>query len=184
MKGAVFPLWKKYDIVSLNSENDTKMVKLARDAVPSPWGASVGLAPPKQSSKPPKLKLKHYKSVEFLSIFNVKPPRTSANPPVDFLATVLERCRYPQIKLTKIQISGDSTGYWALRRQTFRDNCDINIVQQTSCEPLFPDVQTQLKTYFFVPSIRPCMHHNYGVISGSLTDVKNTSGDKQNLLTK
>ena len=26
--------------------------------------------------------------------------------------------------------------------KTFRDNCDINIVQQTSCRPLFPDVQT------------------------------------------
>jgi len=25
----------------------------------------------------------------------------------------------------------------------------------------------QLKTYFFVPFLRPCMHHNYGVISGS-----------------
>ena len=26
--------------------------------------------------------------------------------------------------------------------KTFRDNCDKNIVQQTSCEPLFPDVKT------------------------------------------
>ena len=51
--------------------------------------------------------------------------------------------------------------------KTFRDNCDINIVQQTSCESLFPVVQMQLKTYFFVPYVRPCMHLNYGVISGS-----------------
>ena len=51
--------------------------------------------------------------------------------------------------------------------KTFRDNCDINIVQQTSCEPLFPVVQMQLNTYFFVPFVRPCMHLNYGVISGS-----------------
>jgi len=51
--------------------------------------------------------------------------------------------------------------------KTFRDNCDINIEQQTSCEPLFPVVQMQLKTYFFVPFVRPCMHLNYGVISGS-----------------
>ena len=49
----------------------------------------------------------------------------------------------------------------------FRNNCDINIVQQTSCEPLFPVVQMQLKTYFFVPFVRPCMHLNHGVISGS-----------------
>jgi len=53
--------------------------------------------------------------------------------------------------------------------KTVRDNCDINIVQQTSCEPPFPDVQMQLKTYFIVPFLRPCMHHNYGVISGSHT---------------
>jgi len=51
--------------------------------------------------------------------------------------------------------------------KTFRDNCDKNIVQQTSCEPLFPDVQMQSKMYFFVPFIRPCMRHNYGGISES-----------------
>jgi len=51
--------------------------------------------------------------------------------------------------------------------KTFRDNCNINFVQQTSCEPLFPVVQMQLKTYFFVPFVRPCIHLNYGVISGS-----------------
>jgi len=50
--------------------------------------------------------------------------------------------------------------------KTFRDNCDINIVQQTSCELPFPDVQMQLKKYFFIPFVRPCMHHDYGVISG------------------
>ena len=62
--------------------------------------------------------------------------------------------------------------YWVLSSQmtkTFRDNCDINIVQQTSCEPAFPVVQMQLTTYFFVPFVRPCMHLNYGVISGSHT---------------
>jgi len=51
--------------------------------------------------------------------------------------------------------------------KTFRDNCDINIVEQTSCEPLFPDVQMQLKMYFFISFVRPCIHHNYGGISGS-----------------
>jgi len=52
--------------------------------------------------------------------------------------------------------------------KTFRDNCDINIVQQTSCEPLFSRCfEMQLKTYFFVPIVRPCMHLNYGVILGS-----------------
>jgi len=27
--------------------------------------------------------------------------------------------------------------------------------------------RSKLKTHFFVPFVRPCMHHNYGVISGS-----------------
>jgi len=31
----------------------------------------------------------------------------------------------------------------------------------------FPDVQMQLKKYFFVAFVRPCMHLNYGAISGS-----------------
>ena len=60
--------------------------------------------------------------------------------------------------------------YWKTNSQmtkAFRDNRDFNIVQQTSCEPPFPYVEMQLKTYFFVPFVRPCMHHYYGVISGS-----------------
>jgi len=51
--------------------------------------------------------------------------------------------------------------------KTFRDNCDKNIVQQTNCEPLFPDVQGQSKMYFFVLFTRPCMNHNYGGLSES-----------------
>jgi len=51
--------------------------------------------------------------------------------------------------------------------KTFRDNCDKNIVQQTSCEPLFPDVQMQSKMYFYLRFVRPCMHHKYGEISES-----------------
>jgi len=51
--------------------------------------------------------------------------------------------------------------------KTFIDNLVKNIVQQTSCEPLFPDVQTQSKMYFFVPFVRPGMHHIYYGISES-----------------
>jgi len=51
--------------------------------------------------------------------------------------------------------------------KTFRDNCDKNIVQQTICELVFPDVQMQLKMYFFVPFVRLCVRHNYGGISES-----------------
>jgi len=50
----------------------------------------------------------------------------------------------------------------------FGDNCDINIVPQTSFKPLFPHAQVQLKIYFFVPFVRSCMLHNYGVISSQL----------------
>jgi len=42
--------------------------------------------------------------------------------------------------------------------KTFRDNCDINIVQQTNCEPLFPDVQMQLKcTFSFLLYVHVCV---------------------------
>jgi len=40
-------------------------------------------------------------------------------------------------------------------------------VQQTRCEPLFPDVQMQSETNFFVPCVRPCIHHKYDGISES-----------------
>ena len=33
----------------------------------------------------------------------------------------------------------------------------------------FPIFRTQCKMYFFIPSVHPCMHHNYGVISGRHT---------------
>ena len=45
--------------------------------------------------------------------------------------------------------------------KTFRDKCDINMKQWTSCKLLFPDVRTQWKMYSFVPYVSPCMHHNY-----------------------
>ena len=50
--------------------------------------------------------------------------------------------------------------------KTFRGNCDkycaANKLRASS-----PDVQMQLKMYFFVPFLRPCMHHNYGGTSES-----------------
>jgi len=42
--------------------------------------------------------------------------------------------------------------------KTFRGNYDFNIVQQTNCESLFPDVQMQLKMYF---SFLLCAHVGY-----------------------
>ena len=42
--------------------------------VPSPWGASVGLYPQTKLQAPPNWNVKHYKSVEFLSIFRMSSP--------------------------------------------------------------------------------------------------------------
>jgi len=47
------------------------------------------------------------------------------------------------------------------------DRFDKNIVQQTSCAPLFPDAQMQLKMELFFLFVRPCMHRNYGGSSES-----------------
>ena len=56
---------------------------------PSPTG---GLSPPQTKLQaPPNWNMKHYKSVEFLSIFRMSsPPHRNAKPPIEnFLATVL-----------------------------------------------------------------------------------------------
>ena len=60
--------------------------------------------------------------------------------------------------------------YWILRSQmtkTFRDNCDTNFVQQTSCKPLFPQCANAVKNVLFHSFLCQCMHHSYGVISES-----------------
>ena len=61
-----------------------------------------------------------------------------------------------------------ATNIWGLHyilssqmTKTFRDKCDINMKQYTSCELLFPDVRTQWKMYSFVPSEGLCMQYNH-----------------------
>ena len=49
-----------------------------------------------------------------------------------------------------------------LSDDTFRGKCDINTVQQTNWD-LFSRCSNAVEMYFFVPSVRPFMHHNYGV---------------------
>ena len=49
--------------------------------VPSPRGGFCGLSPPDKAPSPPNWNMKHYESMEFLSIFSVKPPATNAKPP-------------------------------------------------------------------------------------------------------
>ena len=49
-----------------------------------------------------------------------------------------------------------------IQRQLRYQYCAANKLRAS-----FPDVKMHLKTYFFFPFVRPCMHHNYGGISGS-----------------
>ena len=44
-------------------------------------------------------------------------------------------------------------------------------LQQTGSQLLFPDIPTQWKMYFFVPSLPPCMHPNYDVIQEGIHPV-------------
>ena len=43
----------------------------------------------------------------------------------------------------------------------------IKILCSKQAASLFPDVQMQSIMYFFVPFVRPCMHHKHGGISES-----------------
>ena len=62
--------------------------------------ALVGVAPPNKAPSPPNWKVKHFKSVEFFSIFIMSSPRTNSKPrrltaktPIEnFLPTVLRCC--------------------------------------------------------------------------------------------
>jgi len=54
---------------------------LAFRASPVAMGGFWGLSPPCKAPSPQNWNTKHYESVEFLSIFSVKPPRTNAKPP-------------------------------------------------------------------------------------------------------
>ena len=58
-----------------------------------------------------------------------------------------------------LQRFGDCTWCWAFRWQKYSDTTAIS-------KSFFPDVWMQWKMYFSVPSVRPCMHYNYDVISG------------------
>jgi len=52
-----------------------------KDSIPSPWGAMVGLSLPNKVPSHPNRNMKHYKTLEILSIFNIKPPGTNVIPP-------------------------------------------------------------------------------------------------------
>jgi len=49
-----------------------------------------------------------------------------------------------------------------IQRQLRYQYCAANKLRAS-----FSRCSNAVKTYFFVPFVRPCMHHNYGVISGS-----------------
>jgi len=92
-----------------------------------------------------------------------------------FIAKSARRTATPVLKLGGQYVNSvDQYKYLGILLDTeLSDDKDIQrqlryqYLQQTSCEPLFPIVEMQLKTYFFVPFVRPCIHLNYGVISGS-----------------
>jgi len=61
-------------------EGGWKLVRLCQQSRRH-GGAFVGLASPNKTPRPPNWNLEHYKSVEFLSILNIKPPSINAKPP-------------------------------------------------------------------------------------------------------
>jgi len=62
--------------------------------------------------------------------------------------------------LLDIELSDDTD----VERQTRYQYCAVNKLQASFCQ-----CSAQWKMYFFVPSVGPCMHHNYGVILGRRT---------------
>ena len=65
-------------------------------SVSTPRGGSSGLIPPNKAPSPPNWNVKHYRSVELLSIFTMSstPEKTQSRPDENFLATVLDGIHY------------------------------------------------------------------------------------------
>ena len=63
--------------------------------IPLTWGSFRGLSPPNKAPSPPNWNIKHYKPVEFLSIFRMSShPTPMQSPPIEnFLETVLPNPR-------------------------------------------------------------------------------------------
>ena len=69
-----------------------------------------------------------------------------------------------------LQIVGNCIRCWAFRWLRLSETTAISILcGKQAASFFFPIFRTQWKMYFFVPSVHPCMHHNYGVISGRHT---------------
>jgi len=65
--------------------------------------------------------------------------KTTKNTVIPLLALGVQRVKYvSHYKYLGIVLDID-----VQMTKTFRDNCDINIMQQTSSQLLFPDVRTQ-----------------------------------------
>ena len=67
-----------------------------------------------------------------------------------------------QNKCLGIELDNELSDDKDIQRQLRLTYCAANKLRVSFC-----DVQMQLKTYFFVTFVCPCMHHNYSVISGS-----------------
>ena len=91
--------------------------------------------------------------------FKVKSARSTATPVLKLggqYVNSVDQYKYLEI-LLDTELSDDKD----IQRQLRYQYCAANKLRA-----FFPVVQMQLKTYFFVNFVRPCMHLNYGVISG------------------
>jgi len=64
-------------------------------------------------------------------------------------------------------MSGSCTGHWAPRWQRHSETTAIKILCSKQAASRFPRCSDAVKMYFFVPFVRPCMHHKCGGISES-----------------
>jgi len=87
-----------------------------------------------------------------------------------FMTRTAKSTVFPLLTLSVQRVKSVShyKGLGIVRDIELSDDKDIQ-TQLRFQKLLFPDVRTQWKMYFFVPCVRPCMHHSYGVISGNHT---------------
>ena len=92
--------------------------------------------------------------------FKAKSAKSTATPVLKLCGQYVKSV--DQYKYLGIVLDAELSDDKHIQRQLRYQYCAANKLRAS-----FPDVQIQLKTYFFVPVVRPCMHHNYGVITGS-----------------
>ena len=92
--------------------------------------------------------------------FKAKIARSTATPVLKLGGQYVKS--FDQYKYLGIFLDTELSDDKGIRRQLRYQYCAANKLRAS-----FSVVRMQLKTYFFVPFLRPCMHLNNGVISGS-----------------